>query len=108
MNKIATLAAISMFAVILGLGAFGPAMAVPGNEKSKATASVCHWDEVEDDILTVDVDESLESAWIVLYLNGNGQINGHVDGDEHDDEVIESDTLPSEITAEECLAKNDL
>ena len=54
-----TIAAIAMFAVILGMGALAPAMAAPNdnaNDKAKAgKISICH---VELDDLTTEVNES--------------------------------------------------
>jgi hypothetical protein len=96
MNKTISLAAIAMFAVIMGMGAFAPAMGAPGNPNSAATTAVCHYDLVEDDLET-EVDESEESAWIVLHTSSQGATNGHL---KHNDMVIgEGD---GEITAQDC------
>ena len=98
MNKTISLTAIAMFAVMMGFSAFAPAMAVPGNENSSATYAVCHYDEVEDNLDT-EVDESLESAWIVLYTSSQGQTNGHL---KHGDNEI-----TSEAEAIACVNNQD-
>ena len=72
MNKTISLAAIAMVAVIMGLSSFAPAMADPNNPQSQATDGVCHLD-----------DDS--SMWIVIWVNGQGQLNGHI---KHGDTVV--------------------
>lgn len=53
MNKITTLAAISMFAVIMGISAFAPALAEP-----PAKVTICHVDVDEGgDPVTIEVSE---------------------------------------------------
>ncbi len=83
-----TIAAIAMFAVILGMSTIAPAMATPGNPNSAATTRLCHFDEVEDDPETEFVDESLDSAWIVLHTSSQGATNGH---EKHGDQRINND-----------------
>ena len=41
MNKTISLAAIAMVAVVMGLSAFAPAMAVP-NDNAQADIPICH------------------------------------------------------------------
>jgi len=99
MNRILTISAITMFAVVLGLGVVSPAMAVPGNPNSKATTEVCHLFEAEFD------DEGNETSsvhWGVLNTNSNGATNGHVNG--HGDKLIDDAVDPAEgtITTENC------
>jgi len=46
MNRILTISAIAMFAVVLGLGVVGPAMAAKEvNPNSSADTGVCHYFE---------------------------------------------------------------
>ena len=82
-----TIAAIAMFAVIMGMSAIAPAMAYHnGDTRSNATTSQCHFDVVyqvdEFDELILDVngdpiqDDEL-SAWIVLHTSSKGAEKGH-------------------------------
>ena len=102
MKKTISLAAIAMFAVIMGMSALFPAMAVPNNEKSSATTAVCHYVEVEDNPET-EIDESLESEWVVLFTSSNGAAKGHL---KHGDNVIEENEDLSEF-GDACEAKNN-
>ena len=81
-----TIAAIAMFAVILGMGALSPAMAAPNNDKSSAKTAVCHYfaeyqvDEFGEYILDENDEKILieeESFWGVLYVSSRGAANGH-------------------------------
>ena len=97
MNKITTLSAIAMFAVIMGMSAFAPAMATPNNDKSSATTAVCHFFAVyqvdEEGELILDendepiLDEEL-SAWIVLHTSSKGAEKGH---QKHGDVLVTND-----------------
>jgi len=92
MKTTLTIAAIAMFAVILGMSAIAPAMAAPNNDRSSATTAVCHYFAVfqvdEDGELILDENDEpildLElSAWGVLYVSSQGAENGHTNhGDE--------------------------
>ena len=56
MNRLLTISAIAMFAVVLGLGVLSPAMADRGSAPGQNRVYICH---VElDDPDTPDVDES--------------------------------------------------
>jgi broad specificity polyphosphatase/5'/3'-nucleotidase SurE len=95
-----TIAAIAMFAVMLGMSALAPAMAYhEENPKHKATASQCHYDVVEDIDETLLVDESLESAWIVLHTSSQGSTNGH---QKHLDKLVTND-----VEALACVTNQD-
>jgi len=88
-----------MFAVIMGISTIAPAMAYhEENPRSNATTSQCHFDVVEDDLET-DVDESLESAWIVLHTSSKGSTNGRL---KHGDVLVTND---AEALA--CVANQD-
>jgi len=103
MNRIQTIAAIAMFAVVLGMSAIAPAMAAPGNPNSKATTQVCHLFEAEFD---EEGNETSPAHWGVLHTNSNGATNGHVNG--HGDKLIDDIGEPAEgtITTENCIVQD--
>jgi len=86
MNKTISFAAIAMFAVIMGMSAFAPAMAAPNNDKSSATTAVCHYfavfvldefgEPVLDEFDEPIIDEEL-SEWNILYVSSKGAEKGH-------------------------------
>ena len=87
MKTTLTIAAIAMFAVMLGMSAFAPAMAYHnGDTRSNATTSQCHFDVVYqvnasgelilDDNNNPIQDEEL-STWIVLHTSSKGAEKGH-------------------------------
>jgi len=121
MNTKLSIAAIAMFAVIMGVGAIAPAIAAPGNPTSKATTEICHFaeevllleDPDGDGIFTPVLEDPdgdgiftpvvLEPAhWMFLFVNNNGAVNGHlkhgedVDGDgvvdNHDFKIVDVPT----------------
>ena len=106
MNRILTIPAIAMFAVVLGLGVLSPAMAAPGNPNSNATVEVCHFFEEEIDEETNAV---IDAHWGVLHTSFKGAQNGHVNG--HGESVIgdetnpDADPLPT-ITLDACLEQD--
>ena len=86
MNKTIALSAIAMFAVIMGMSAVAPAMAVPPNPDSEATYGVCHLYS--------------DGNYAVLYTSNAGQLNGHVNG--HGDEVVNDS-----VEAGWCVTNNN-
>ena len=86
MNKTISLAAIVMVAVVMGMSAVAPAMAVPPNDDSEATTGVCH--------------QYSDGNYAVLYTSNAGQINGHTNG--HGDLVVSNP-----IEAGFCVTNND-
>ena len=81
-----TIAAIAMFAVIMGMSAIAPAMADhkktdPNNDRSNARTLVCHLFEEETDEEGVTTDAHYDG----LLTNNNGATNGHLD---HGDKLI--------------------
>ena len=101
MNDKYTIAAIAMFAVVLGLGAFAPALAAKEiNPNSSADSGVCHYFEEEVD---EDTGEVTPAQWNVKYVNSNGAMNGH---QKHGDPVIGDATDlaadPPTITEDDC------
>jgi hypothetical protein len=100
MNKITTLAAISMFAVMMGLGAFAPA----AFSEKMDRVSICHNDDGADGIRgTVD------DFWEQKSVNGNSldkHMANHFDVDGvHDFEVDTSavDT-PTQVLCDALVA----
>jgi len=91
MNRIQTISAIAMFAVVLGMSAITPVMA-------KADTTICHFAEEEPVLVDTDGDgvpdtplledtdgdgipdtPVVEPAhWKFLTLNNNGAANGHL------------------------------
>jgi len=100
MNRILTIPAIAMFAVVLGLGVVGPAMAAKEvNPNSSADTGVCHYFEEEID---EDTGVVTEAQWNVKYVNSNGAMNGHL---KHGDPLIGTTDLgadPPIISVEDC------
>ena len=114
MNKLTTLAAISMFAVIMGMSAIAPAMAVPKGNSGNADTEVCHFfavyqTEIVDGVevlILVDGEPVLDgdlSSWGILYVNSQGQLNGHTNG--YGDMKIDDSDTPGDdtITTDGCL-----
>ena len=96
MNKITTLAAISMFAVMMGVTAFAPAFAV-GSNGEKTT--LCHFEAAH-------LDEELQEipdTWSVITINDRALPAHMGEGDDgHVDTVIENDD-----DKDACLAQNE-
>ena len=91
-----TIAAIAMFAVILGMGALSPAMAAPNdkaNDKAKAEKiTICH---VElDDPATTDVDESSVD---LITVSAN---SAHNNSDKHPDDYEPFEDENGELTCD--------
>jgi len=99
MNKLTTLAAISMFAVMMGVAAMSPAMAVPKGNQGAANAIVCHYFQAY-----MDEDETIpdpaNSIWALLWINANA-IDGHtIEEEGHEDLVFEGDVnIQEEVDA---------
>lgn len=105
MNKITTLAAISMFAVIMGMTAFAPAFAT-GSNGQKTT--LCHFEAAYfDEVNQVDVPDT----WSVIDVNERS-LPAHMGDEDHeghgDEIILNDDQLDGTITAEDCLAQNTL
>ena len=114
-----TIAAIAMFAVIMGMSAIAPAMAVPKGNSGNADTEVCHFFAVYQTELNADgvevlilVDEEpvldLElSAWGVLFVSSQGAENGHTN---HGDMKIDDSDNPAvnTITTAGCLDPDKL
>ena len=94
MKTIYTIAAIAMFAVILGMSAIAPAMASKPNSNGEHKSDLCHYQEAKpettDDLGNV-IEEVLE-AYVVINVDNKGKMNGHFkNGDAHHFPVDASD-----------------
>ena len=87
-----TIAAIAMFAVILGMSAIAPALASPNGEHNTKT-SVCHFDRDTNDDGDVTIDDR---AWIEKMVNKHAKI-AHLG---HGDVLI-----PVDISASDCTSQ---
>ncbi len=87
-----TIAAIAMFAVILGMSSLAPAMAAPAEK-----IWVCHFSEAVVDETTGEVIE--EATWKLIHINGNGW-NGHENhNDGGDPAVFDEQGTEEDMTA---------
>ncbi|MCV0393036.1 MAG: hypothetical protein K5790_07080 [Nitrosopumilus sp.] len=104
MKTTLSIAAIAMFAVILGMSALAPAMAAKADK-----IDVCHFSEEE--IILVDLDgdgipeteEVIPAEWKVINISGNAEkahVGKHTDGENFDEKISDG------FTVEDCLARN--
>jgi hypothetical protein len=106
-----TIAAIAMFAVILGMSSISPAMA-------KADTPICHYAETVFEtnpdtgaILLDDEDNPIvleEAVWKVITVNNKGATNGHVG--HHgpaDDQSLKDFVIDDANTATDCTNRNN-
>ncbi len=94
MNSKLTIAAITLFAVTLGLGVLSPAMAAPNKE------SVCHYEAEEID---PDTGAVIDDFWTIISISGNGQavtkhMANHANGTDGDG------VIGVDYTEAECMA----
>jgi len=105
MNSKLAITAIAMFAVVMGMSSFTPAIADPGNPNSNATTQVCHLFEAVEDNPDTPEDESEPAHWGGLFTNSNGATNGHLKhGDSLIGDVTDPLADPPTITETDCLA----
>ena len=99
MRTTLTIAAIAMFAVILGMSAIAPAMASPNSDHNPKT-TVCHFDRDTND----DGDETTnDRAWIVQMVNKHAKIAHLGHGD-----VLIPDTISASDCTDQVLPDPDL
>jgi hypothetical protein len=99
-----TIAAIAMFAVILGMGALSPAMAVKMDK-----IDVCHFSEEKIEIDADGVKTVIPAEWKVINISGNAEkahVGKHTDNVEFDVLVSDDPESIDTITEEVCLARN--
>lgn len=116
MNKKLTLAAIAMFAVMMSLNMYSPAMAA-----KEQKYDVCHFEE--EQVIPTDsngdgvIDENdtptvIPAEWEVININGNAlsaHLGVHGDG-VNVDQLIDDAEIPAEdtVSTEDCLARNTI
>ena len=88
-----TIAAIAMFAVILGMSALAPAMAIKPDVNGKHTVEFCHYQEAKTtDRFGVLLEVPILEAYLVIEVDNKGQMNGHFkNGEAHHFPVDEND-----------------
>ena len=101
MNSKLALTAIVMFAVILGLGVVGPAMAAPPAHSNANKESVCHYEAEEIDPVTEEVLE--DDFWTIISISSNGKavtkhMANHANGTDGDG------VIGVDYTEAECMA----
>ena len=111
MNKITTLAAIAMVAVMMGIAAFAPAFAA-GSNGQKTT--ICHFQEEE--IILDEFEQPIEvipAEWVVITVNDRSlpahlgdeeNHDGHGYGENSDAIILNEDQPEGTITAVACEA----
>jgi len=93
-----TIAAIAMFAVIMGMSALAPAMAVKADK-----IDVCHFSEEEIEIDADGVETIIPAEWKIINISGNAEkahVGKHTDGESFDEKISD------EFTVDDCLARN--
>src|SRR3990172_11958580 len=99
MNTKLTLTAIAMFAVIMGMSALAPAMAVkPGK------ILMCHYDAITYDEFGTPI--SGTDDWIVISISPSAESpHDHTDGTDYDF-VVDDSTLGDGNDSDDCTARN--
>ena len=64
-----------MFAVVLGVSAFAPAMATPPNNDGHKVV-ICHYQKA----VIIDEGEDIPEAYVVINIDKAGKMNGHFKG----------------------------
>jgi len=105
MNKITTLSAIAMFAVILGMSALAPAMAAKPDQAEKIW--VCHFADTE---VVIDPETELEvtipAHYDVIHISENGW-NGHQNHNDGNAEPDYRDIENDEVAVRAvCVERN--
>ncbi len=77
-----TIAAIAMFAVILGMSAIAPAMAGKPMEGEDHKIKFCHYQEEKLEIIVEGVvtQEAVPEDYLVIETDKKGKMNGHFKG----------------------------
>jgi len=115
MNRILTISAIAMFAVVLGLGVLSPAMAAKPDSNGVHKVVICHYQEAE----TIDNGDGtfteIPEAYLVIEVDKKGKMNGHFKGgvahhfpvDENDVKIGEGDFVIDNDEEEPDFSKFD-
>jgi len=76
-----TIAAIAMFAVILGMSAIAPAMASKPNVDVDHRIIFCHYQEEKTtDRFGIELETPIPEAYLVIETDKKGKMNGHFKG----------------------------
>jgi hypothetical protein len=76
-----TIAAIAMFAVILGMSAIAPAMASKPNADVDHRIIFCHYQEEKTtDRFGMELEIPVPEAYLVIETDNKGKMNGHFKG----------------------------
>ena len=97
MNRLLTLSAIAMFAVVMGLAAFAPAALAKGPQPQN-NVTLCHFDGDPDDDPTTD-----DSVWEVITPNIHAKdkhIANHIDSDANNDGTADDSQPDFEIVVQ--------
>ncbi len=101
MNKKLAISAIVLVAVVMSMSTLTPAIAEPGNPKSKATTEICHYAEAEPIFDEGGNQIGEEPAhWMFLFVSGNGALKGHID--RHGDGTTSDFKIVNEDTRDQC------
>ncbi len=101
MNSKLAITAIVMFAVVLGLGVVGPAMAAPPAHSNANKESVCHYEAEEIDPVTEEVLE--DDFWTIISISSNGNaVNAHLAN--HANGTDSDGVIDVDYTEAECMA----
>ncbi len=83
MNRILTISAIAMFAVVLGVSAFAPAMATPPDRDPPHKVVICHYQEEKtEDRFGNTLDIPIPEAYVDINIDKAGKMNGHFKNDD--------------------------
>lgn len=94
MNSKLTIAAITLFAVTLGLGVLSPAMAAPNK------VSVCHYEAEEID---PDTGAVIDDFWTIISISSNGKaVEKHIAN--HGNGTDSDGVIGVDYTEAECMA----
>ena len=97
MNRILTISAIAMFAVVMGLAAFAPAALAKGPQPQD-NVTLCHFDGDPDDDPTTD-----DSVWEVITPNIHAKdkhITNHIDSDADNNGIADDPQADFEIVVQ--------
>ncbi len=71
-----------MFAVVLGVSAFAPAMATPPDRDPPHKVVICHYQEAKTtDRNGEDLEIPIPEAYVVINIDKAGKMNGHIRDD---------------------------
>ena len=66
-----------MFAVVLGVSAFAPAMATKPDVNGEHKVEFCHYQKAETIVIPDEPDIEIPEAYVVIEVDNAGKLNGH-------------------------------